>query len=77
MAVHPEYRRQNIATRMIQLMLTKMDKNRDITVETFREGDEKGTAARTFYASLGFVPGELCVSLDYPTQKFMLHANKI
>lgn len=74
MAVHPEYRRQNIATRMIQLMLTKLDKNRDITVETFREGDEKGTAARAFYASLGFVPGELCLSLDYPTQKFMLHA---
>lgn len=75
MAVHPEYRRQNIAARMVQLMLTKLDRNRDITVETFREGDEKGAAARAFYASQGFVPGELCESLDYPTQKFVLKAS--
>ncbi len=75
MAVHPEYRRQNIASQMIQLMMTRLDKSRDITVETFREGDEKGKAARAFYASLGFVPGELCVSLDYPTQKFVLKAS--
>lgn len=72
LAVHPEYRRQNIASRMVDLMLTKMDSNRDISVETFREGDEKGGASRLFYSSMGFVPGELTFSLNYPTQKFIL-----
>lgn len=72
LAVHPEYRRKNIASRMIELMLTKLDSNRDISVETFREGDEKGIASRAFYISMGFVPGELTVSLNYPTQRFIL-----
>lgn len=75
MAVHPEYRRQNIASRMVRLMLTKLDRHRDVTVETFREGDEKAAAARAFYASQGFVPGELCTSMDYPTQQFVLMAS--
>lgn len=57
MAVHPEYRRQRIAARMVELMLTKLNRNRDIRVETFREGDEKGAAPRAFYKSMGFVPG--------------------
>ena len=73
MAVHPEYRRKRIAARMVELMLTKMNANSDIRVETFREGDEKGDAPRSFYASMGFVPGELTVSLGYPTQEFVLH----
>ncbi len=68
MAVHPEYRRQHIASRMVQLMLTKLDRSRDIAVETFREGDERGAAARSFYTSMGFLPGEFCMSLDYPTE---------
>lgn len=74
MAVHPEYRRKGIATRMVQLMLTKLDRSRDITVDTFREDDEKGTAPRAFYQSLGFEPGELFIGMDYPQQKFILKA---
>lgn len=73
MAVHPDYRRRRIAARMVELMLTKLDGNRDVRVETFREGDKKGTAPRAFYRSMGFVPGELTVSLGYPTQEFVLH----
>ena len=72
MAVHPEYRRQRIAARMVELMLTKLDRSRDIKVETFREGDGKGAAPRAFYKSMGFMPGELTVSLGYPTQEFVL-----
>lgn len=73
MAVHPEYRRMRIGARMAELMLTRLDGGRDIRVETFREGDEKGIAPRAFYESMGFVPGELTVSLGYPTQEFVLH----
>lgn len=77
MAVHPEYRRKKIGTKMIELMLTKLDRKRDIIVETFREGDEKGKAARALYLSLGFVPGELCLfENEYPEQKFVLKATE-
>lgn len=76
MAVHPDYRRSGIATDMIRLMLSKLDRTRDITVTTFREDDPKGTAPRALYQSLGFLPGELCIEQDYPSQVFVLHAVK-
>ncbi len=76
MAVHPEYRRQGIARRMIELMLTKLDRTRDITVTTFREGDPKGNAPRELYRSLGFEPSELCIEQEYPLQVFVLKSIK-
>ncbi len=72
MAVHPEFRRRGVATQMIKLMLTKLDRSRDIVVETFREGDKKGVAPRALYASLGFVPGKLGAFEGYPLQEFVL-----
>lgn len=72
MAVHPEYRRKKIATRMVELMLKNLDCTKDIVVETFREEDEKGIAPRAFYKSMGFEEGELCYfSNDYPEQRFI------
>lgn len=72
MAVHPEYRRRGIAAKMIDLMLTKLDQTRDITVTTFREGDPKAAAPRALYQSLGFIPSELCIEQGYPSQVFVL-----
>lgn len=72
LAVHPEYRRQKIAFQMIQLMKTRLDPERDVIVETFREDDTKGEAARKFYKSLGFVPDRLGVYENYPVQLFVL-----
>lgn len=72
MAVHPEYRRRGIAKGMIELMLTKLDRTKDITVTTFREDDPKGEAPRALYQSLGFRPDRLCVELGYPSQVFVL-----
>lgn len=71
LAVHPEYRRQQVASRMVQLMFQKLNPGEDLTVETFREGDVKGTAARKFYMSLGFVPGEPGFHEGYPIQRFI------
>lgn len=59
MAVHPEYRRSNIATRMVNEMLKNLNRSRDIVVDTFRECDSKGVSARGFYLKAGFEPGEL------------------
>lgn len=77
MAVHPEYRRQKIGSKMIQRMLQNLDTKKDIVVETFRQEDEKGKETREFYKSLGFEEGELCYSdSQYPVQKFVLKGMK-
>lgn len=73
MAVHPNYRRQGIATKMMSEMLTKLDRSKDICVTTFREGDEKGKAPRALYQKFGFVEDELVEEFGYPNQKFILH----
>lgn len=73
MAIHPEFRRKHIASKMVKVMLDRMDKNRPIVVETFREEDEKGTAPRAFYKKAGFEEGELCFfENEYPEQRFYL-----
>ena len=72
MAVHPEYRRSGIARSMIELMLPKLDRTKDITVTTFREDDPMGVAPRAIYQSLGFLPSELCIEQGYPSQVFVL-----
>jgi ribosomal protein S18 acetylase RimI-like enzyme len=73
MAVHPSYRRNGIATKMIDLMLAQLPNNCDIVVMTFREGDEKGIAPRALYKKVGFAEDELCYEFGYPQQKFILH----
>jgi 8-oxo-dGTP pyrophosphatase MutT (NUDIX family)/GNAT superfamily N-acetyltransferase len=80
MAVHPEYRRRNIATSMVKEMMKNLDPEKDVIVDTFREDDPKGQAPRAFYKSLGFVEGELLSfqagsgSPGYPEQRFILKA---
>lgn len=71
MAVHPEYRRGKIATRMIAEMLKQLDPKRDVTVMTFREGDEKGIAPRALYQKLGLCRGN-CVMIWITGSKCLL-----
>lgn len=71
MAVAPEVRRQGVAQRMFNLMLTIADPTRSLTVTTFREGDSKGDAPRAFYIKNGFIPAELVVENGYPCQVFV------
>ncbi|MFA7673203.1 MAG: GNAT family N-acetyltransferase [Clostridia bacterium] len=73
MAVHPDHRHMGIASILIEKMICLMPKGRDITVTTFREGDEKGIAARKLYKKSGFKEGSLIYEFDYPVQKFVLH----
>jgi len=51
---------------MVELMLSNLDRNKDIVVLIFRENDEKGVAPRALYKSLGFEEGELCFDMNYP-----------
>ena len=72
LAVSPESRRKGIASRLLETALGELDRNRDITVSTFREGDEKGTAPRSLYRKFGFAEGGLTEEIGYPNQVFIL-----
>jgi len=73
MAVHPKYRRQGIASAMIEKMISLFPNDVDISVTTFREGDIKGIAPRPLYKKFGFEEDELVIEFEYPEQKFILH----
>lgn len=72
LAVSPDYRRRGAASAMLTEALSKLDRSRDISVSTFREGDPWGTAPRALYKKFGFVEDELIIELGYPCQKFIL-----
>ena len=76
LAVDAEYRRQHIAEKMVSLMMTKMDANKDITVMTYPDGVPEGIAARAFYKRMGFIEGELSEEFGSPVQQFVLRGNE-
>ncbi len=72
LAVDPACRRQHIAQKLVRFMLLRMEKGKDITVTTYREGDPNGAAARAFYKNLGFSEGRLTEEFGCPVQEFIL-----
>ena len=72
LAVAPEYRRNGIASALLEKALAKLDRSKDITVTTFRDNDEKGIAPRALYKQFGFVEEKLLIENDYPVQRFVL-----
>lgn len=76
LTVSPDYRNQGIASTLLRMALSELDKNKDITVSTFREDDDKGIAPRALYKSFGFEEGELTVEFGYPNQIFVLRAQE-
>lgn len=72
LAVDPSYRRMHIAKEMIEYMLPLLDRNREVIVTTYREGDSKGFSARAFYKNIGFKEGKLTEEFGYPVQEFLL-----
>ena len=73
LAVKPEFRNRGIASMLIKKAFNELDSDKDIVVSTFREGDDKGAAARAFYKKFGFVEGEQIEKFGYPCQVFTLH----
>lgn len=73
LAVAPGYRKKGIASALLTEALNNLDREKDITVTTFREGDEKGIAPRRLYRKFGFVEGKLDEDFGYPSQEFVLH----
>ena len=73
MAVHPNHRRNGIATAMIEKMISLFPNKMNISVITFRKDDVKGIAPRQLYKKYGFKEDELVTEFDYPLQKFILY----
>ena len=73
LAVDPAFRCQSVARRLMEKALSELDPSRPVTVTTFREEDEKGTAPRALYRAFGFEEGKMTVEYDYPLQEFVLH----
>ena len=72
LGVSPAYRRRRIASSLLTAALGQLDKTREITVSTFRENDNKGTAPRALYRKFGFTEDILIEEFGYPCQKFVL-----
>ena len=72
LAVAPLHRRKGIAGALLRKALSELDRSKEITVTTFREDDEKGTAPRALYQRFGFAEGKLLEEFGYPVQKFVL-----
>ena len=76
LAVDPDHRKKGIASAMLEKALAELDPSCEITVSTFREGDEKGTAPRALYKKYGFCEGELTEEFGYPNQIFIRPASE-
>lgn len=77
LAVMPEFRKQGVGKRLIKRMAECFEEGEVVHVITFREGDQKGTAARCCYHSCGFVDDEELVVFDYPCQRMVLKVEQI
>ena len=76
LAVDPAYQKRGIASLLLREAIDKLDRDKDITVSTFRENDVKGIAPRKLYKKFGFEEGELIEEFGYPNQRFVLHTDK-
>ena len=76
LAVDPACRKRGIASLLLREAIDELDRDKDITVSTFRENDIKGIAPRKLYKKFGFEEGELIEEFGYPNQMLVLHAKQ-
>lgn len=61
---------------LLSAALKELDGTREITVSTFREGDEKGIAPRALYKMFDFAEDGLVEEFGYPNQVFVRHPSE-
>lgn len=71
LAVHPEYRQENIGTELVKKFASLFEVETKLSVITYRDGDIKGEGARKLYKKAGFLEGDLITVFDYPCQEFI------
>jgi AraC-like DNA-binding protein/ribosomal protein S18 acetylase RimI-like enzyme len=72
LAVHPFHRKQGISRDFLNVALTELLQNKEISITTFREGDKADTGYRKALKELGFAEAELLTEFGYPTQRMVL-----
>lgn len=76
LAVSPDHRRRGAASAMLAEAIGRLDRSRDISVTTFREGDPIAAAPRALYRKFGFEPEETVMEFGYPCQVFRLKGSR-
>ncbi|AVQ29230.1 N-acetyltransferase [Fusobacterium ulcerans] len=71
LAVHPEYRQENIGTELVKKFASLFEVGTKLSVITYRDGDIKGEGARKLYKKAGFSEGDIITVFDYPCQEFI------
>jgi len=71
LAVRPEARGKGMASALLQNALDSLPGD-FVTVETFRDNDPRGHAARALYAKFGFLPERLLTGFDTPMEELKL-----
>lgn len=71
LAVHPEYRQENIGTELVKKFASLFEVGTKLSVITYRDGDIKGEGARKLYKKAGFSEEDLITVFDYPCQEFI------
>lgn len=71
LAVHSEYRQENIGTELVKKFASLFEVGTKLFVITYRDGDIKGEGARKLYKKAGFLEGDLITVFDYPCQEFI------
>jgi len=72
LAVHPCYRQQGLAGDLLARAIAELLEHPQISITTFREGDQADTGHRAAVKALGFAEAELLTEFGYPTQKMIL-----
>lgn len=72
LAVSPAHRRRGLAAALLTELLLCLDRQRDVTVTTFREDDPRGAAPRALYRRFGFEEGRFLEEFGWPCQEFVL-----
>jgi len=66
LGVHPDYRKQGVASSLLGAVCIELKHAERIIVKTFCDDDRYGRAARSFYKKHGFEEGETFSSDRYP-----------
>ncbi len=72
LAVHPQYRKHDIARVFLDKFVDELLCGEEVSLTTYRAGDKADTGYREEYRRLGFAERELLVEYGYPTQRFVL-----
>ena len=72
MACHPLYKKKGIPKAFLDKVLNELVTGKNLTINTYREGDKADTGQRQEIKKLGFAEAELLVEFGYPTQRFVL-----